>query len=431
MSRVGIESAVRSCTCMWPGAGAREAPIAPLAARWGVSGDASRDWARRCVSAGRVELVVSARQEKISGVTGGAADADALMSADVWTGPGVAADDGAEAAAEDAATAAEAGRKHPGRRAPAGIKKAPKEREAAALLPVARICVDVGLAHLDRPFDYLVPASLDADAQPGTRVRVRFAGQLLDGIVLERVDASEHVGKLAYIEKVVSPVRVLSPEVARLAREVADRYAGTLADVIRLAVPPRHARAETRVAAEAVRAADPPSPTAQPSPTARPSPTAQPMPQAAARTTIPAEAQAAAESLIVVDAGAVAAFQIAPDAGAVAASSIAADVRTVGERRSLLPAGSPPIAQTPERIIATNWIGWRRAGRRTPVGWRSCMRSAEVVPPARSGPLAPARTGRRASPKPWSQRSTVDVERSWSSRTPATWIGSMRHSRGS
>ncbi|GAA3146342.1 hypothetical protein GCM10020001_081910 [Nonomuraea salmonea] len=42
----------------------------------------------------------------------------------------------------------------------------------------------------------------------------------------------------------MSPERVLTPEIAGLARAVADRYAGTLTDVLRLAVPPRHARAE-------------------------------------------------------------------------------------------------------------------------------------------------------------------------------------------
>ncbi|MFD0784929.1 primosome assembly protein PriA, partial [Micromonospora azadirachtae] len=99
--------------------------------------------------------------------------------------------------------------------------------------------MDVGLAHLDRLFDYLVPAALDEQAVPGTRVKVRFAGQLVDGWLLERVDSSEHP-RLAYLEKVVSPEPVLSPEVARLARAVADRYAGSLADVLRLAVPPRH-----------------------------------------------------------------------------------------------------------------------------------------------------------------------------------------------
>jgi primosomal protein N' (replication factor Y) len=37
---------------------------------------------------------------------------------------------------------------------------------------------------------------------------------------------------------------VLTPEIFALARSVADRYAGTLADVLRLAIPPRHAAAE-------------------------------------------------------------------------------------------------------------------------------------------------------------------------------------------
>ncbi|HEV2086739.1 MAG TPA: hypothetical protein VGR21_00375, partial [Cryptosporangiaceae bacterium] len=47
--------------------------------------------------------------------------------------------------------------------------------------PVARVCVDLPLPHLDRWFDYLVPASLDERAVIGARVRVRFAGQLVDG----------------------------------------------------------------------------------------------------------------------------------------------------------------------------------------------------------------------------------------------------------
>jgi primosomal protein N' (replication factor Y) (superfamily II helicase) len=124
---------------------------------------------------------------------------------------------------------------------------AAKTRAPAADQPVARVCVDVALPHLDRPFDYLVPADAADAAQPGVRVRVRFAGQLVDGYLLERVDASAHGGRLAYLERVVSPEPVLTPAVAALCREVADRYAGTLFDVLRLAVPPRHARAESAV----------------------------------------------------------------------------------------------------------------------------------------------------------------------------------------
>ncbi|MEV6527926.1 primosomal protein N' [Longispora sp. NPDC051575] len=107
--------------------------------------------------------------------------------------------------------------------------------------------MDLGLPHLDRPFDYLVPASMDAKVVVGGRVRVRFAGQKVDGYVLDRVAASDHAGNLSFLERAVSAEPVVSPEIARLARVVADRYAGSLADVLRLAVPPRHARAEAAV----------------------------------------------------------------------------------------------------------------------------------------------------------------------------------------
>ncbi len=112
------------------------------------------------------------------------------------------------------------------------------------MLPVAQVAVDVPLAHLDRPFDYLVPDTLAGDAQAGVRVRVRFAGRLVDGVVLDRLEESGHDGKLMFVERVVSAEPVLSAELVRLCRVVADRQAGTFADVLRLAVPPRHARTE-------------------------------------------------------------------------------------------------------------------------------------------------------------------------------------------
>ncbi|WP_182887856.1 primosomal protein N' [Microbispora sp. H10885] len=139
----------------------------------------------------------------------------------------------------------------------AGARKG--AREAAASLPVARIVVDTPLPHLDRPFDYLVPAEMDAEAVAGCRVRVRFAGQLADGYLLERLAESEHGGRLSFLERVISPEPVLTPEIARLARAVADRYAGTLPDVLRLAVPPRHARVEAE-ARTPVRRTDLPAP---------------------------------------------------------------------------------------------------------------------------------------------------------------------------
>jgi primosomal protein N' (replication factor Y) len=104
----------------------------------------------------------------------------------------------------------------------------------------------VSLPHLDRAFDYLVDESQSESAQPGVRVRVRFAGQLVGGYVLERLDRSEHEGRLSFLERVVSREVVLVPEIRALARYVADRWGGSMADVLRLAVPPRHASAESK-----------------------------------------------------------------------------------------------------------------------------------------------------------------------------------------
>ncbi|MBL0004787.1 MAG: primosome assembly protein PriA [Actinomycetales bacterium] len=116
--------------------------------------------------------------------------------------------------------------------------------DAPSPLPVAAVVVDSGLAHLDRPFEYAVPPELDAAAQPGVRVRVRFAGRDLDGFVVARRAKAEHPGRLTPIRRVVSPEPVLTPQIHALTRAVADRYGGVLGDVLRLAIPKRHATAE-------------------------------------------------------------------------------------------------------------------------------------------------------------------------------------------
>ena len=135
---------------------------------------------------------------------------------------------------------------------PRGRSRAlPKVHEAAEVDPVALVLVDVGLPHLDRPFEYLVPTLMADLAVPGARVKVRFAGQDVDGYVLARTATADHEGTLAPLRKVVSPEAVLTPEVLALSRVIAARYAGTLGDVVRLAVPPRHATAERNLQLEA------------------------------------------------------------------------------------------------------------------------------------------------------------------------------------
>ena len=127
--------------------------------------------------------------------------------------------------------------------------RATRERKAAAATitdvdPVARVLLDLPLAHLDRPFDFAVPVAMAEAARPGTRAKVRFAGQEADGFVLERLAESDHPGVLQPLRRVVSPEPVLTPEILGLAGDLATRYAGTRGDVLRLAVPPRHATTE-------------------------------------------------------------------------------------------------------------------------------------------------------------------------------------------
>ncbi|HJC61308.1 MAG TPA: primosomal protein N' [Candidatus Dietzia intestinigallinarum] len=122
-------------------------------------------------------------------------------------------------------------------------------RVPAAYAPVARVLPLLGVPHLDREFDYLVPESLSEQAVVGTRVRVRFAGRLVDGFLIGRAAESDHRGELAWLERVVSPEPVLTPRLLGLVEAVARRWVGMRSDVLRLAIPPRHAAAERSVPA--------------------------------------------------------------------------------------------------------------------------------------------------------------------------------------
>ena len=115
--------------------------------------------------------------------------------------------------------------------------------------PVARVRVDSTLPQVDRTFDYRVPAELSEDAVPGARVRVLFNGHELTGYIEERAATTDWTRtSLLPIKSVLSRVPSVAPEIFALAEALADRYASTVANVLRLAVPPRIAALDKRYA---------------------------------------------------------------------------------------------------------------------------------------------------------------------------------------
>jgi primosomal protein N' (replication factor Y) len=113
-------------------------------------------------------------------------------------------------------------------------------------MSAVQVVVDVPLFHLDRPFTYRVPEALRDTVRLGSRVKVPFGGRRrVDGWVVGFAD--ELPPGARDLIRLVSPVPVFGPRDLALLRWVADRWAGTLADVLRLAVPPRVAAVEAAV----------------------------------------------------------------------------------------------------------------------------------------------------------------------------------------
>ena len=114
---------------------------------------------------------------------------------------------------------------------------------------MARVLLDTPVPHLDREFDYLVPAELDARAVPGSRVGVRFGGREMTGWLVSREAEPVTGAQLTALTSVLTAVPPLTEEVLAVARAVAARQAGIVTDVLRAAVPPRVVQVEKEILA--------------------------------------------------------------------------------------------------------------------------------------------------------------------------------------
>ena len=122
---------------------------------------------------------------------------------------------------------------------------------------IAKLAIQSNLPQLDRLFDYLVPENLVDQISVGSRVRVLFgrSKKPLDAFVAELGSSSEYSGKLSQILEVIGTGVMLQPNLLELCRQLADRSASTLGEVLKLAIPahmPRTAAAHFHNASEQV-----------------------------------------------------------------------------------------------------------------------------------------------------------------------------------
>ncbi|MFD0705302.1 hypothetical protein ACFQY8_06040 [Alloscardovia venturai] len=119
------------------------------------------------------------------------------------------------------------------------------ELRPAQQLPIVRVALDVQAPHLGQLFDYYVPEKLSREAQPGRLVRVRFGNRRCSGIIWERVDSSRtSVAALKPLERVLGMYAQLDAHMRVQIERIAQYFGGSIANVIRLAVPPRVAKVE-------------------------------------------------------------------------------------------------------------------------------------------------------------------------------------------
>jgi primosomal protein N' (replication factor Y) len=83
---------------------------------------------------------------------------------------------------------------------------------------VAKVALPVPV---DELFEYTIPAGRAAALAPGCRVRVRFGGRTLIGVVVERADRAGYAGRLRAIEAVIDEAPAISAELLGVLREAA------------------------------------------------------------------------------------------------------------------------------------------------------------------------------------------------------------------
>lgn len=104
--------------------------------------------------------------------------------------------------------------------------------------PVARIAVSDAVFSMDRPYDYLIPDTLEDRVQPGVRVHVPFGNgnRTREGIVLSLTAHSDR-DRLKSVCAVLDDAPVLTPAQIQLALFMQRRFFCTVYDAIKAMLP--------------------------------------------------------------------------------------------------------------------------------------------------------------------------------------------------
>ena len=111
---------------------------------------------------------------------------------------------------------------------------------------IAKLAIQSNLPQLDRLFDYLIPESLQDSVMIGSRVKAPFgrSKKLHEAFVADLADTTDFSGKLSEIADVVGDVAALQPAVLELCKQLAERSASTLGELLKIAVPAHMPRAQ-------------------------------------------------------------------------------------------------------------------------------------------------------------------------------------------
>src|SRR5712671_5651580 len=85
---------------------------------------------------------------------------------------------------------------------------------------IARVTLEIALG---KEFDYLIPTEFEGQVEVGTRVKVPFGPRQVMGCVTALVERSSHAN-LRPLLKVVGAHALVTPEILKLARWIADYY---------------------------------------------------------------------------------------------------------------------------------------------------------------------------------------------------------------